>query len=169
MRKIYLNKFMKYLLLSISIFIISSNSDTAFANSMNITGTWDSNWGRMVFEQTGNNVTGTYATSNGKIFGTFHGNILEGYWTQSSAGKKCSTQKYDSFYWGRISFVFDHQNNHFSGSWGYCEDTPSSGGWSGTKQKILSLQKEIKMYILLSQEHGTAIGGKWYLNKPEIM
>ena len=134
MRKNYINKFIKYLLLFMFIFIISSNSDTAFANLMNITGTWDSNWGKMVFEQTGNNVTGTYATSNGKIFGKLNGNILEGYWTQSSAGQKCSTQKYGSFFWGRIRFEFD-QTNHFSGSWGYCEALPSSGGWSGTKQK----------------------------------
>jgi hypothetical protein len=87
----------------------------------------------MVFEQSGNNVTGNYATSNGKIFGTLDGNILEGYWTQSSAGQKCPAQKYGSYYWGRIRFVFD-PNGHFSGNWGYCENSPSEGGWSGTRK-----------------------------------
>jgi len=111
----------------------STSSTSESLSSSAISGTWNSNWGEMVFKQSGNSITGTYATSNGKVYGTINGNILEGYWTQSSAGKKCSTQKYGSYYWGRIKFVFD-KNEHFSGNWGYCNNTPSSGGWSGKKR-----------------------------------
>ena len=80
----------------------------------------------MEIKQSGENVTGTYATSNGKIFGTLKGNILESYWVQSKANKRCSTMKYDSNYWGRLRFEFD-RTGHLKGNWGYCDNEPTSG------------------------------------------
>jgi hypothetical protein len=45
--------FVKYLSALIYIFIILSMPGTVLANLMQISGTWNSNWGKMVFEQTG--------------------------------------------------------------------------------------------------------------------
>jgi len=98
-----------------------------------ISGTWVTDWGEMVIEQSGNNITGTYETFDGKVFGTIRGNVLEGHWAESSGDSQCSTQKQDSSYWGRIKFVFDTEI-HFSGSWGYCNATLANTGWDGTKR-----------------------------------
>lgn len=97
-----------------------------------IQGKWQSNWGEMSLQQSGNNITGTYAASNGKIYGVLNGIILTGFWTQDSAGQSCSTAKYGSHYWGRIKFKFD-QGKQFSGAWGYCDAPPTSGGWTGKR------------------------------------
>lgn len=128
----HVGKIAKYVL-SLSIFVFLSQFNGGHALAVDVSGTWNSNWGKMTLKQSGSEVTGTYATNNGKIFGTLNGNVLEGVWTQSSASRKCSTESYGSRYWGRIRFVFD-QGGRFSGNWGYCNDEPKSGGWSGTRQ-----------------------------------
>ena len=128
----HVGKIAKYVL-SLSVFVVLSQFNGGHALAVDVSGTWDSNWGKMTLRQSGNEVTGTYATNNGKIFGTLNGNVLEGVWTQRSASRKCSTESHGSRYWGRIRFVFD-QNGRFSGNWGYCNGEPASGGWSGTRQ-----------------------------------
>ena len=156
MRKKHLRALSKILLSFLFASIVSLNSDAVFASSADFSGTWDSNWGEMVFEQTGGNVTGTYATSNGKIFGTIQGNVLEGYWTQSTAGQRCTTEKQGRYHWGRIRFVLDKSGN-FTGSWGYCENTPSSGGWSGTRREGSVLGKA-------NENAHSFIAGEWKSN-----
>ncbi len=107
-------------------------SSVQSSQSSDIQGKWQSNWGEIILQQSGNNITGTYTTSNGKIYGVLDGNTLTGYWTQDSASQSCSTAKYGTRYWGRIKFTFD-QFKTFSGNWGYCDDPPETGGWTGKR------------------------------------
>ena len=94
----------------------------------NVAGRWKSTEGNWAdFTQKGRKVEGTYGLKNGKIYGTFTGNVLNGYWVQSSSGQKCSTPKYGSYYWGRVRF--EYKNGKLEGYWSYCGAKPS-GSWT---------------------------------------
>lgn len=66
-------------------------------------------------------VTTTYLNENGK-------KVLSGYWIQAISMKKCGTEKYGSYYWGRLAFEF--KGDSFTGVWGYC-DEKAVYAWNG--------------------------------------
>ncbi|WP_456322146.1 hypothetical protein [Hydrogenimonas sp.] len=106
----------------------TSHSAHTTGNVPNIEGLWSkSDFGRIVFAQKGRKVKGSYDYKNGKIYGTLIGNVLNGYWVQSSSGQRCSTPKYGSYYWGGVRFVY--KNGKLVGKWGYC-DKKLSAPWS---------------------------------------
>ncbi len=95
-----------------------------------VAGSWNSDFGRLILQQSGNQVTGGYP--GGRLQGSLSGQALDGYWAQESGRQACSFKKFDTYYWGRMRLVFVEER--FSGSWRYCEDGPSQGGWNGTRR-----------------------------------
>lgn len=77
---------------------------------LDIRGIWDSNYGRMVFNQDGNKVTGYYEWDDGFFNGKMDQNILSGNW-QSKATYMPPVDA------GRFLFTFN--TDDFIGKWGY--------------------------------------------------
>lgn len=81
-------------------------------------GEWDSNWGEMVFQQTGNTVTATYTYDQGRIQGIVSGNKLTGTWSEAPS----YSPPRDA---GDVELTLSDDCNSFSGKWRY----GSSGDW----------------------------------------
>lgn len=91
------------------------------------TGTWNTNFGKMVLVQSGSQVTGTYTHDQGRIVGTVFGNKLTGTW--SEAPSYSPTQ--DA---GSMQLVMSEDGSSFSGYWMYGYDKARwDGDWTGTR------------------------------------
>jgi hypothetical protein len=96
-----------------------------------VTGVWTTSEGNISFTQSGETVTGRYPTDNGQIVGTFKSNVLDGYWIEDLADRRCTEPRQGRYYWGAIRWEF--QGSAFVGRWGYCGDSPNEGTWSGRR------------------------------------
>lgn len=96
-----------------------------------ITSAWNTSEGTLNLVIKGQNVSGTYVNDNGRITGTKIGNTITGFWGEDSSGTKCTTKKLNTYYWGKIKWVFN--GNSFSGQYSYCEGA-MTGNWTGTKK-----------------------------------
>lgn len=94
------------------------------------TSVWDTSEGRLTAQINGTNISGRYSTDNGRISGQFNGNVMDGYWGEDSSGKRCSSERMGTYYWGRLHWVFD--GSRFTGQWSYCDDA-LGGSWTGTR------------------------------------
>jgi len=97
----------------------STSSSTTSTSAKKLYGTFNSDFNRLTFHQSGNNVSGNYEHSNGRIKGKLNGNVLTGWWYQDN-GK------------GRFRFVFNSEFSSFTGKWSY-DDAEPSGTWNGSK------------------------------------
>jgi hypothetical protein len=92
---------------------------------LDISGVWNTNYGRVVLQQDGANVKGTFQYETGTIEGTITGNVLDGTWFDDPT-YECPIDK------GRLRFEFSSTGNSFTGFWGFCEE-PLTENWSGVK------------------------------------
>jgi hypothetical protein len=99
-------------------------SSTAFSQTISWSGVWNTNFNKMMIDQRGDRVSGTYEHSNGRIEGVVSGNKLTGTWIQSN-GK------------GKFVFSLSSDGKSFTGKWGYDNDTPASA-WTGTRTTPVS-------------------------------
>jgi len=91
-------------------------------------GSWDSDWGVMVFTQNGDQVTGTYPHDNGKIQGTVSGNTLTGTWSEAPSYGPPNDA-------GDVVFTLAADGNSFSGNWRYGSGTGKwEGVWDATRK-----------------------------------
>jgi len=112
--------------------ITPMESDLPDTVGISISGSWTSSeGGSLAIQQTDTEIQATFPVKNGRIMGKLNGNTMAGYWVQDSSGRRCSYQKDNSFYWGKIVLNFTPRS--FSGYWGYCEDEPRSG-WRGVRK-----------------------------------
>jgi hypothetical protein len=100
-------------------------------NIGSITGVYETSYGTMSLSQSGDGVSGSYNSDNGKIFGTLAGNVLNGFWTEDGSAITCSSLRGGEDNWGTVTF--DFTTTGFSGSWDYCGNS-GGGFWNGTKQ-----------------------------------
>lgn len=85
------------------------------------TGSWQSDFGTLSLQQSGNRVTGSYPHHSGRIEATASGNSLSGRWIE-----------YDNE--GTFSFSMSADGRSFSGSWKEVRPNPSGGGaWNGRR------------------------------------
>jgi hypothetical protein len=97
-----------------------------------VAGQWETSEGNMTLREVGGSVQGNYASDNGRISGTLRGAVLEGFWAEDASDRRCSTPGFDGRrFWGRVRFTF--QGDRFTGVWGYCDEEPGAGSWSGTR------------------------------------
>jgi hypothetical protein len=97
----------------------TSNSSAAWS------GTWNTDFGPMTLNVSGNNVTGTYVANSGKLTGTISGNTINGTWSELPTYAAPDHA-------GDFQFTLSSAGGGFSGQWRY----GSSGDWSswnGTK------------------------------------
>jgi hypothetical protein len=98
--------------------------------ALNWTGDYDTNWGTMHLEQSGNTVTGTYAYQEGRIEGTLSPDsqyVLLGRWMETPSFAPPSDA-------GDIYFSMDRHHTSFTGYWryGYTGDYSITGDWDGS-------------------------------------
>ncbi len=99
--------------------------------------TWNTDYGIMQFTQSGNSVTGTYASDNGELTGTLEGQDLKGWWSEAGNEKECGPGNAWS---GPLVFHFAGDWMSFKGDWGYCPLSPDDLDpdnpltmWNGTR------------------------------------
>ncbi|MDX9881198.1 MAG: hypothetical protein RBS73_03965 [Prolixibacteraceae bacterium] len=109
---------MKPIIKILSLFVLMTGV-TGWLYAQNVSGTYQTDFKEMTLQQNGNQVTGTYEHSGGRIEGTLYGNTLTGWWYQTN-GK------------GRFVFVFNNDCSAFTGKWSYGDAEPSSA-WNGKR------------------------------------
>jgi hypothetical protein len=98
-----------------------------------VAGTWQTDWGTMILSGT-SSVSGTYSHQSGQVSGSLRGRRMEGHWFQGGiSAKKCPSSQFGTYYWGRITVDFAADGRSFVAGWGYCDEAPSRGGWSGSR------------------------------------
>ncbi|NPV61780.1 MAG: hypothetical protein HPY61_03975 [Methanotrichaceae archaeon] len=106
---------------------IPSQSAVGTAGSSDWSGTWNTDWGPMQLQQSGNRVNGTYTHDQGRIDGTAYGNRLVGTWSEAPSYSPPGDA-------GDMEFMMSEDGQSFSGSWRYGSDGGWSGGWTGSRQ-----------------------------------
>jgi hypothetical protein len=107
---------------------VSDNFDDMLA--LNWSGDYDTNWGRMHVEQSGNTVTGTYTHDEGRIEGTISPDsqyVIIGRWLESPSYAPPSDG-------GDVYLSMTRDHSSFSGKWryGFTGDYGVTGDWDGT-------------------------------------
>ena len=107
-----------------------------------IAGAWDTTFGPLNFTLTdikddagavtGKSATAPYKDEGGTVTGELKGSTLVGFWHEPYSSVKCSTKRANTFYWGRVEFVFNPAVDAYQGTWGYCDEAPERG-WSGRR------------------------------------
>lgn len=90
-------------------------------------GTWDTNWGDMKLQQSGDVVTGSYTWDEGHIQGTVSGNKLIGTWSEDPSYSPPDDA-------GDVELTISDDCNSFGGKWRY----GSSGEWGDWTGKRIS-------------------------------
>jgi hypothetical protein len=94
-------------------------------------GTWSTNYGQIVLQQSGEYVDGTYTyAGGGQIRGTASENNLVGSWTQTDSR-------------GTFEFTAGGDCNSFNGNWRNGNMGEWSGSWNGTRISVDQLEKEM--------------------------
>jgi hypothetical protein len=107
-----------------------SPPDAGAQRGLDVSGVWDTDFGRLTLTRASAGVIGDYTSPEGRIVSApLSGALLGGVWIQSSSGQRCQTQQQGSFYWGRFAFAFS--GNAFQGKWSYCDQRAWSGAWNG--------------------------------------
>lgn len=108
--------------------LISLNVSFSQSKTVNVSGTYSTEWGKMILIQQGNLVTGNYEHDNGILEGTLTGNVITGKWKEDPT-------KEPPFDAGLLKFEFNESMTTFTGYWKYGFDEMSewSGSWVGTK------------------------------------
>jgi hypothetical protein len=91
------------------------------------TGTWNSDWGEMILQQSGNEVSGTYTHDQGRIQATVSGSKLIGTWSEAPSYSPTGDA-------GDVELMMSQDCRSFSGNWRYGSEGDWSGGWIGTRQ-----------------------------------
>jgi hypothetical protein len=102
-------------------------SDEIMGRTCSWTGTWQSNFGQMELQQSGNIITGIYTHDQGRIHGTISGEKFIGRWSEAPSYHPPN----DS---GDFEFIMSNDCRSFSGNWRYGSTGDRSEGWSGTRQ-----------------------------------
>ncbi len=94
--------------------------------NINWQGSWQTQWGEMVIEQSNNSITGTYVHDNGKIKGTISGTLLKGTWSEAPSYLAPKDA-------GEFEFILSADGKAFTGRWRYGKNGDWQTGWDGHK------------------------------------
>jgi len=106
---------------------IPSQIEAGSVQSLNWSGSWNTDWGTMQLEQSGDRVNGTYTHDQGRIDGTAYGNQLVGTWSEAPSYLPPDDG-------GDLELMMSEDGQSFSGSWRYGSEGSWSGGWTGWRQ-----------------------------------
>jgi hypothetical protein len=112
--------------------LLFSTSLPADATAATWTGTWNTNYGRVVLTQTGASVTGTYLFCSGHISGSVTGATMHGSWHQRFP---CGGAKGGS---GRLEFTLSASGESFKGRWKYAFQKAWFLPWNGMRRGVVA-------------------------------
>jgi len=87
-------------------------------------GEWKTTFGKMSLTVSGNRITGSYGSSDGRLHGTLHGRRLEFSWSEKNGQSV-----------GKGVFILSKDGTRFSGTWGYRTSATSGGRWTGVRMR----------------------------------
>lgn len=95
----------------------------------NIAGSYDSNYGEVVLQQSGARITGSYqCCGGGTIRGYMRGNTINFTWQQPGATGQG---------------VWTYKNGRLTGTWGYDSSATSGGAWNlAVKPKVIAAWRD---------------------------
>ena len=99
------------------------------AYGLDVSGNWEiksASRYTVAFRQNGELVKGSYTFGRnykGEIAGLMYDGVMEGYWFQDTANKKCAKAKNGTYYWGRV--VLEFSGNDIQGKDNYCDAAPA--------------------------------------------
>jgi len=98
-------------------------------NVPDISGVWDTNFGRLTITQEGFIVRGEYSHDQGRIEGVLIGRTLKGKWSEAPSYRPPQDA-------GEFEFAFAQDFKSFTGKWRYGFETKTwNGDWFGSKLK----------------------------------
>lgn len=100
--------------------------------SVDIAGSWNSDYGLVQLTGEGAMFAGPYGDAGGRVSGELAGTVLTGFWFSDTAAVTCDEPKEGSDRWGAIVWTFDESATAFEGLWSYCDDMPDRA-WSGSR------------------------------------
>lgn len=93
-------------------------------SGVSFTGTWDSTWGKMILEQQGKHVRGTFTGyREGGLSGDLDGDIFRFVWDQRVPRSH-----------GHGYLQISPDGTHLEGRWGYMKDDGDGGRWAGDRE-----------------------------------
>jgi hypothetical protein len=101
---------------------VPSQPSTQQPGSVNFSGTYQTDFGKMTLIQNGNQVTGSYEYNSGRISGAIDNGIL--YFTWMESGGTSSGTGY---------FQLSADGKKFTGKWRYGTSGAYTDNWNGTK------------------------------------
>jgi hypothetical protein len=102
----------------------SNSGEVGSACSWN--GTWNTSWGEMVLQESGDTVTGSYPHDQGQIQARSFSGRLVGTWSEAPTRKAPDDA-------GEFEFTMAENCSSFIGYWRYGETGDWSGSWTGTR------------------------------------
>jgi hypothetical protein len=138
--------------------IYENSKNKKTTRQINVSGEWDTNWGKMTLEQNDNKVTGTYEWDNGKLEGNLEEYTLKGFWSEPQS-YDCPNEK------GTFELTFYSDGKSFIGSWGYC-DVKIAGDWTGTLKTTTPQLNVSGVWIvgdgkIILEQHNGNVKGKY--------
>jgi len=83
----------------------------------------------------GDVIAGWYESNGGEILGELIDNhTIQGKWVENGSSKKCNTYVYDRNNWGSLFIKFSEDFTQLDAKWGYCNEEPIKGEWSGKRK-----------------------------------
>ena len=93
-------------------------------SGVSFTGTWDSTWGKMVLEQKGKHIAGTFTGyREGGVSGDLEGDIFLFIWDQRTPRSH-----------GHGYLQISPDGTHLEGRWGYMKDDGDGGRWAADRE-----------------------------------
>lgn len=105
--------------------VINENKLLKPVETLDISGTWSTNFNILNLTQTGFNVSGEFDYRNGRLLGVIFGNIMTGTWYHDFNNDGEYERR------GRFVFKFSEEGTLLSGTWGYSNSFSDGGHWSG--------------------------------------
>lgn len=112
---------LKFFLVTVILLLMAS---PAFAS--NWTGTWNTNYGKLVMERDGDWVIGAYEHNKGKLVGVIKGNTLVGTWSEAPSYNKPDNA-------GEFEFIISADGKTFSGKWRRGSSVDWISDWKGVR------------------------------------
>lgn len=120
--------------------IVSSAFFTNAVLAVEITGLYSSTEGQVSLWQDPDNryyYMGEYGDDGGTIYALRTDvDSISGYWMENNSDMRCETERDGTYYWGRVSFVWNTDGlppGSFSGRWTYCDSYADGVRWTGIR------------------------------------
>ncbi len=128
---------LRYLINSLAFSFTSAlmTFQTSGAQPLDLSGDWETSYGRLTLAPISDGFEGPYASDNGRLrFVYTVDGTYEGEWSEDSSAQRCSEPSSlgGSYHWGRLKGDIPDQLEPFTLSWSYCDSEDYAYSWTFT-------------------------------------